>query len=227
MELVERVFAFFLCFLFLGKPVFIGNAIAKSDPSRNLASFIQITSAPVQTRYFHDLNTARIGAMRHQKLQSRSLHVPGITLAEHELKTDYEIGGLRQGRHIRVWAESVRADFSFRKMEVYVSSQYPEGSCQYKVILTHENQHVAINLDTLKKYREIMARALMKTRSIPTKAHPLTVKSLDQGKKIIAARINRLIQPIYTRFKRAVLRENETIDTIANYRRTQALCSNW
>jgi hypothetical protein len=157
------------------------------------------------------------------------MHNPGLTLAEHELKTDYQMGGLQRGGRAEycVWVESLALDFSFRRMDVYLSSQYPEGSCQYDVILGHENQHVAINNRTLRKYYSLMRQALWKTRSIPTKANPLPVSSLNQGKAIIAARINGIVNPIYARFKKAVLAENAKIDTVANYRRTQAKCSSW
>jgi hypothetical protein len=157
------------------------------------------------------------------------MHNPGLTLAEQELKSDYQMGGMRRDRtgEYCIWVESLSLDFSYKRMDVYISSQYPEGSCQYNVILGHENQHVAINNRTLQIYYSMMRKALWNARFIPTKAKPLPVRSLSQGKAILTRRINGILNPLNERFKKAVRAENAKIDTIANYRATQAKCSNW
>ena len=193
------------------------------------AGLVQVITRPVQVRYIHDLSTARIGSMRREKFHYKGMHNPGITLAEHELKTDYQIGGIRRTHAgpYNVWAETIRLDFSYIRMDVYISSQYAEGTCPYKVIREHENQHVAINTALLARYKDLMERALLSDANIPTRAHPLRVTSLSMGKSLIAARINRTINPLYQRFKRSLLAENGRIDTPENYRRAQARCREW
>jgi hypothetical protein len=190
--------------------------------------FIQVTNTPIQPRYFHNYSTSQIESMRHTRFHNNMMHNPGITVAEHELKTDYQLGGIqRGGGQYHVWAESVHVDFSYNQMDVYVSSQYPEGSCPYQVILWHENQHVSINTRALAQYKNLIESALKRSRNIPTKAHPIMARSMNEGGKIIAARINQIVTPLYSKFKMVVLRENAKIDTIANYRRTQAKCKQW
>ena len=207
----------------------LGFSACPGDPHFDRSSVIHLINTPIQPSYFHDHSTAQIEAMRHAKYHSRMMHSPGITLAEHELNTQYQIGGLRHGRSggCCIWVDSLKVDFSYHKMDVYVSSQYPEGGCPYRVILAHENQHVAINQAALGKYLEMMRQALAVDRTIPTKANPLAVSSMGQGKAIVSARVNRLIYPIYDRFKKAVMIENGKIDTLENYKRTQAQCDKW
>ncbi len=204
-------------------------AQCKADPMFDRTSVIRVTSRPIQPTYYHDHSTRQIEAMRHQKLHLRNMHEPGLTLAEHELKTDFRIGGMRRSdsRRVCVWLESVNVDFSFTKMDVFISSQYGEGSCPYQVIRDHENQHVAINLGALKEYRDKMERALKGDLSLPTKADPLSVSSLGQAKKILASRIKGIVDNLYSGFKREVLEGNARIDTLENYRRTQAKCQKW
>lgn len=204
-------------------------ASCQGDPRFDRQSVIHLTGDALLPTYFHNLSTAQIESMRHIHYHSGLQHNPGLTLAEHELKTNYQISGLTHGRGagVCVWVESLQVFFGFGKMDVYLSSQYAEGTCQYGVILGHENQHVAINTRVYRKYRALMERALLRDRRIPTKGNPLSVQSMAQGKAMIARLINGLTNPLYERFKREVVSENAKIDTIANYKRTQALCKEW
>jgi len=197
--------------------------------SGSYADLIHFISKPIRPHYDHSHTTSQIEALWTHQYHFPMMHNPGLTMAEHELKTNYRFQGSRQGKAgpYRIWASSVEVIFQFDRMDVYLSSKYPVGSCQYKVILGHENQHVAINQRTLAKYKALMLQALRSSRDIPTKAHPLTVANLDQGKARIAANIDGILYPLYERFKKEVGTENGKIDTPANYRRTQALCRDW
>ncbi len=201
----------------------------KGDRHFNSKSVFHVVTTPVQVRYFHNYTTAQIEGMRNLHFHNHLMHNPGLTLAEHELKVDYQIGGLEHenGDGYCVWVESVNVDFSYKQMDVYISSQYPEGTCPYQVILNHENTHVAINQRALAKYRVLLERALKKSRAIPTRAHPMSVVSMNNGKAIINSRINAIVSRVTSAYKREVARENAKIDTPAAYRKTQALCNNW
>jgi hypothetical protein len=211
----------------LGCP--LGAVDCPGDRHFNPASVFHVVTHPVQVVYFHDHSTAQIEQMRNIKFHNKLEHNPGVTLAEHEFKMDYQIGGLEHahGDGYCVWVDSVDVSFSYAMMNVYVSSQYPEGSCPYRVVLNHENQHVAIDQRVLAKYRTLMERALKRSKSIPTKRHPLSVVSMNNGKAVIADRLNRIVNPILAAYQREIVRENGKIDTPRNYRKTQALCNNW
>jgi hypothetical protein len=216
-----------LVLVFLAAPLCAMDC--SGDPHFNPRSIYHVVTTPVQVRYFHDKTTAEIEQMRNLKFHNKLEHNPGVTLAEHALKMDYQIGGLEHpnGDGFCVWVESVQVDFSYDKLDVYVSSQYPVGSCPYQVITNHENQHVAIDQRVLAKYRTLIEKALKRSRSIPTKAHPLSVVSMDNGKAIINKRLDAIVNKITAAYQKETIRQNAKIDTPANYRRTQALCNNW
>jgi hypothetical protein len=79
----------------------------------------------------------------------------------------------------------------------------------------------------LAKYKVLLERALKTSRSIPTRAHPLSAVSMENARKIISARINAIVDPITKKFKAEVTRENGKLDTMKNYRKTQAKCKDW
>jgi len=199
-------------------------------PPVNRNAIFHVVNVPILPVYHHDLSTAQIqGLATSVKFNSRNMQEPGLTAAEQSLDTSYQCGALENTRSHRVcvWADSVEVDFSYTKMDVYISSQYPEGSCAYRAILEHEDQHVAINQAVLKKYVALMKRAIRYDRTIPSKDRPLSAGSFKQGQEIIAARIAKIIQPLYRRYKREVQQANRWIDTMGNYRRIQAKCKDW
>jgi hypothetical protein len=203
-------------------------AACKGDPKFDRSSVIRFESRTIQPQYFHHLSTEQIEAMRNVRLQGSHMHNPGITKAEHELVTNAQIGGNQYGRgNMCVWADSVEVRFGFTKMDVFLSSRYPEGGCAYQVVLGHENEHVAINNRIMAKYRILMERALRTNKTIPTKANPLAVRSMQQGRTAITQSINRIVKPLYAQFQKEVQAANDRIDTTVNYRRTQAKCKDW
>jgi hypothetical protein len=204
-------------------------AACPGDPKFNRASLAVFSSPPLAPVLHHNLNTSQIEALRPGRAPSGGLHNPGLTIAEQTMKTDYRIGGSKNSRskHYCVWAESVKVEFHYTKMDVYVSNQYAKETCAYKVILDHENQHVAINQRVLAKYLAFMKAALKRDRTIPTKANPLAASTLESGRAAIAARVERVLQPLDRQYMKEVRAENAKIDTLANYKKTQAKCKEW
>lgn len=226
MKFSKMINIFSLCFY-----VFVsdrGIAACPGDPKFDHSSILRLTSPPIQPVIIHNLTTAQIQGLRKVRMPAKGMHNPGLTIAEQSIRTDYQIAGSHRGKGpYCVWADSLNVEFCYTKMDVYVSSQYAEGSCPYQVILEHENQHVAINQRVLQKYFDLIQQALKKDRSIPTKANPMIVPTLERGKTAIAARVDHVVTPLYKRFIKEVASENAKIDTLANYKRTQAKCKEW
>jgi len=199
------------------------------DRHFNPRSIFHVTTTPVRVRYFHNYSTAQIEGMRNMKFANKLEHNPGLTMAEHSLKMDYQVGGLEHPNHdgFCVWLESVNVDFSYVTLDVYVSSQYPEGTCPYQVILNHENHHVSIDQRVLAKYRARIDWVLKHNRSIPTRRHPMTVVSMENGKAILSAKLNAIVDAVTRDYQKEITRQNGKIDTPAAYKRTQSLCNNW
>ena len=206
-----------------------GFPACPGDPHFNPKSIIHFSGGTLRPTYFHQYSTAQIEAMRHSGSFPAGMHNPGLTMAEHEFQTSYKIGGTsRSGQAgICIRVESIQVRFACRRMDVYLSSKYPKGSCVYQVVLAHENQHVAINTRVFKKYSALMKKALLSDRTIPTKANPMAVNSVEEGKAFISTHIDALVKNVYEKFTQEAIAENAKIDTMENYRRTQAKCKEW
>ena len=197
-----------------------------ADLSRPL---IQVISAATPLQIFHDHNTGQITAMRRARLSAAHMHSPGITIAESELKADCESAfSHKDGTPVfKVWATTVTLLFDYNRMDIYISSQYGEGSCEYGQILAHEKQHVAIDEREMERYKKLMETALRHSRQIPSFSHPIIVRSAEVGRALVSKRILAIVHPYFKAYGRAVKAENAKIDTLANYRRVQARCNGW
>lgn len=205
-----------------------GFAACPGDPHFNRRSVIHFSGGPHRPVYFHNLSTAQIEAMRHTLPHPGMMHNPGLTMGEHQFTSKCQIGGNKRSDQpdLCVWADSVQVWFACTKMNVYLSSNYRKGTCPYNVILDHENQHVAINTRVFNKYSALLRRALF-AADIPTKANPLSVRSLEEGRLVISGRIGSILKTNNESFQQELIIENAKIDTMENYRRTQARCKGW
>jgi hypothetical protein len=216
-----------LLFAWMAIPVFLCGPVVLAAGDR--PPLIRVTGNLLPPTYHHEYSTAQIEAMSGIQAPSRAAHEPGLTLFEYEVSSQYEMSekGQSAAGPLLIWAKSVGVNFSITRMEVYVSSQYPRGSCQYQAVLAHENTHVAINERVYKKYRTLLVRALGRDRALPTRAHPLRVSSEQEGEDILDRHIKGILTPLEERFRMEDKRENAKIDTPASYARTQARCRDW
>ncbi len=193
------------------------------------APLIRVTGNLLRPTYHHEYSTEQIEAMSGIQAPSRAAQEPGLTLFEYEISSQYEMTELGPNFNgpLRAWAKSIDVRFTVTRMEVYVSSKYPRGSCQYETVLAHENTHVAINERVFKKYKAMLIRALKMDRDLPTRAHPLRASSEQDAEEILDRNLKGVLNPLEARFQAEDRRENAKIDTPSSYARTQAKCRDW
>jgi len=179
--------------------------------------------------YDHSHSTAQIEAISEKEGTHENYHIAGLTQSEFGLKTLYEFDYSKkifQDNYL-LWVENLRIDFSYTTMAVYVSSQYPEGSCEYQAMLDHENQHVQIHRQIYEKYQKILQNALSSSVEIPLANHPVTFRSLEDGKVKISELISGVTNPVFEQFQQEVSQDQAQLDTPDNYRELRNRCSNW
>ncbi|MFL2771488.1 MAG: hypothetical protein ACJZ9F_10800 [Rhodospirillaceae bacterium] len=149
----------------------------------------------------------------------------GITYAEIGMSFAASTRSLPlQGGGYCIYLDEVKATFGFDKFEVYIAQEYKKGSCEYRTILDHENEHVAINNDVIKNYGARIRLSLEEQLSIMP---PTFVVLSDLGVDRAIQELHRRIEPTIQAFITEQRRRNSIIDTDANYGALQNLCENW
>ena len=174
----------------------------------------------------HRLTVAGIANL----LRSQGMPAPvgqralGITLT----KTMFGLQGassiMRRGNGYCVYLTSVDVDFGWNRVEVYVPSEFPEGSCEYKVILDHENQHVAINRTLL---REFAPRLRAQVEKILAGTKPFYTRNRAGGADAVLENLNNQLSGMLKEFEALQASRNAGIDSPANYKALSAMCKGW
>jgi hypothetical protein len=129
--------------------------------------------------------------------------------------------GLRGG--FCVWLTRVDALLGNPVMDVYVAQEYAPGSCEYNVILNHENTHVRFNLETLRDWLPALRAALTEAAR---RKFPAIFPKMPAGGDINAYLFEN-VRSILVLMREDMAKRNATIDTPENYRRENAKCHNW
>lgn len=189
---------------------------------------LHILGHAVPVVYHHEFNTAQIEGMSGIKAPSRNAREPGLTVFETEmsLSDDLEFESTQAAGPFRAWVKVADVDFSMKRLEVYISNQYPAGSCQYRAVLAHENDHVSINRSTYQRYLKKLKKELGKL-ALPTRSRPWVVRTQQEASDRVGAMLRSVRDRVEREFMLENRRLNAKIDTLASYRRVSAKCKNW
>lgn len=148
----------------------------------------------------------------------------GVTYVtpEFDLEASTRIEGGR--RSACVYLTAVKAKVGFRDHDVYVASEYPPGSCEYRAILDHENQHVAINTRALREHAPRLRLALER---ILGEEKPVATSNPDRVTQQILDRISRRMEEYLAAFYQEMATRNGAIDTASNYEAVSGICRDW
>ena len=122
-----------------------------------------------------------------------------------------------------LWPTEVTGQLGDRSMDVYVAANYITGTCEYKVVLDHENTQVSINRSVIKAWGpriEAQLRLAAKSTMFPM------MVSAPNGQQAVQA-LQASVQGLVGQMERELKERNGAIDTPEAYRRTAALCHNW
>jgi len=148
----------------------------------------------------------------------------GVTFVETRFSLAGSTEGQRRGSGYCVYLETVQAEFGWNKMEVFVASEYPPGSCEYNAVLDHENQHVSINNTVLRelapRIRAELEALLSQERAVFT-SNPRAAG--DQALRALHAKMDSILDA----YEAELRRRNAVIDTAKNYAAINDLCRDW
>ena len=178
--------------------------------------------------YSHALGTHEIEELA-KKVGGENYHVYGLTDGNYKMDAEFHVNDSKAWfkSEYTVWVENVQVEFSFTKVNVYVTSAYPEGSCEYQVTLDHENEHVAIHRRIYTQYQKILQDAVAASKDIPLASHPVTAVSLEEGKDRVGKMVSAVVDPVFDRFRDELEAEQAKIDTPENYRGLNQRCQHW
>lgn len=123
--------------------------------------------------------------------------------------------------------DNVKIQFGYDRIIVLIDRKYRPGSCEYKAIKEHEDQHVFLHRDTLRFYSKYVHDEAYK---VSQQILPRLVSSENEAKKALedmVEEIQRAVLPINEFFMKIKDEENLKIDTPESYEKSTKRCRNW
>ena len=227
MNMPSFLLAFFLTAIFMStESAYAKNGWPKCPENGRYVEVFMETSMG-NLRYHDGFNTAqltRMGGNVGRRLGP--MWTPtGLTVADenYHLKTGTKIYQLGRDRFCAV-LQSANLFIGYRNIDVYITNKYRRGSCEYESILNHENVHVQIFRDTLYSHANGIERQIRKAAK---RIGPVYLRSANAAANHLQKLLDAKVRPLFKRMSQDISRKNARIDTKSNYRREQAMCSNW
>jgi hypothetical protein len=129
---------------------------------------------------------------------------------------------LQQG--VCFWVDSVRLEFT--PVQVLLASEYPRGSCEYRVTREHEMLHYRDMQILFRRYQPLIVAALRQA-GFPTAEQPVFVGSMMEGKNQITRQLQNTLQPIYALMDQALQEDADRRDAPEERVLTWSKCTNW
>jgi hypothetical protein len=109
-------------------------------------------------------------------------------------------------------------------MDVYIASEFQPGTCEYKTVRDHENQHVSTNNATLKEFAPRFRAELEKILSAQ---QPIFAADVQAATDAALTSVQRRMGAYMDQFQHMTAERNAPLDSASNYHETAKLCANW
>lgn len=118
-----------------------------------------------------------------------------------------------------LWYDTIDFKITMEPM-IYVASEYPKGSCQYKEVMKHEQMHLATDRQVINKYMQILGKELYDAmgQQYVYGPFPLAQKDVMFGK--MADRVTAIVTNVKDRMQEERRLQQSKVDSLQNYEHT-------
>jgi hypothetical protein len=199
--------------------------VCPQDPSFNRAGLVQVMSDSPPAELRRDLDLSALA--RESAGTAGSGRLQGLTEVEHELK-ERTLVSLKPSRgRACVWLETIVIDMRPASVKIFVPKEYPEGSCEYMAVLSHEREHERVHRERLEAAGLEVKAALEGARWLPAKGNPMETADQDSAKAALDDKLRRVVHPMYEKFKADLNAAQMALDSPELYRLVTDRCQGW
>ncbi|MDX2224228.1 MAG: hypothetical protein SFV21_15875 [Rhodospirillaceae bacterium] len=123
-----------------------------------------------------------------------------------------------------VYLREIEVEYGYLHHDVFVASELAPGSCEYKAVLDHENQHVAINRAMVREGAQLIRRELERRLAV---LEPKFSREPQLGTDRAIAELQLAASPVLDGIEQTQAARNAALDTAGAYDAIGELCSDW
>ncbi|MBQ9236086.1 MAG: hypothetical protein IJ184_06460 [Alphaproteobacteria bacterium] len=171
-----------------------------------------------------DINEITAMAKKFDLVES-DLFASGLSVADINFNISLSSSASMTGiKEFCVTPSKVEIFLGFSSPMIYLANSLTKDSCQYNIVLRHEQTHQQINKSTLEYYLPIFKAA---ATNIIKQTKPIKISSttqLGQTTKDLTDTYNQKLSPLVNFIKKEIAGEQHKLDNPANYKYESILC---
>ena len=143
------------------------------------------------------------------------------------IKTDIvinSVGDRIDDYSLCVYPQKISISIYFSNPTIYISNQLIPNSCQYNVVLRHEQTHQQINKNGLDYFLPLFYTGIKKISSSIKPRKVNFISDIDKASKNITDEFNEKLSPLVDFFKQQLLSEQIKLDNTENYKHENGIC---
>lgn len=154
------------------------------------------------------------------------IHNPGLTRSrtEFRVRPRFQLASFGDER-VCVILQKVDASWKMSELTVYVAREYPEGSCQYREIRAHEDEHVRINQYTMRRFAPVLETRLRDAAA--ALAARWDKKGGRDAMEAMTGELKAAGAAVIAEFQAELRKGHAAIDTPEGYRAAARKCDRW
>lgn len=215
-----------LFFILISATFFCGAAFAENCRDINISPQIEVYSSYGKLQYDTSKNIGQItDSAQKYGLAEKGLFASG--LATVDIATDISVNTIgRTGNDGTVCVYPTKAVLfiGFSNPLIYISNSLKPGTCEYKVVLRHEQTHQYINKEMLDYFLPLFYKAFSQIVNQTPALQITSINQVDAASQELTARYNQKLLPLIEFFKKEMIAEQGRLDNKSNYLHEKNLC---
>ncbi len=218
---MKKIFFILTNLIFLSRSVFAADC-----SSLQITPEIELTSSFGKLTGIYDKNKEEISALAEQ-LNSieHGLFASGLSTVNIDFDVSLEAEAVKvDEKTYCIIPAKIKLFLGLTNPTIYLSKELQAGSCEYNVVLYHEQVHHQINVATLEYYLPLFKDAAEKlSKKIP----PMKTGTLDNNKEKISqmtVEFNQKLLPLVNYIKKEIIKQQQRLDNPQNYKFESKLC---
>ncbi len=201
------------------------DAVCPHDLSFDRASVIRVSAVAPPAALRRDLDLPGLARKTGDAVGSGKLQ--GLTVVEHQLLLRTLVSQTVSRGRACVWFDSVSVDLTPASVEIFVPREYPDGSCEYEEILSHEREHARVHAERLASFSKEIEAALRSAKWLPAKGNPLETADRVTAEAMLKDRLHKVIDPVYAKYKEDLTAAQAELDEPGLYQWVSKRCDGW
>lgn len=187
---------------------------------------INIYTSYGKLKYNNQYNNSQITQIsKNNNVLEKGIFASGLSI----LSINYDINIKTVGQPFTkntycVYPEAINFSIYYKNPTIFISNQLKKNSCEYKIVLRHEQAHMQINKTALDYFLPLFYNAIEK---ISSNISPIQINNITQLKKAsdkLTLEYSNKVDILFEYFKQQINKEQKKLDNPANYKYESTLC---